>query len=139
MISFLILIYFLTIANSLEIYINGATAVLVGLLGVREIFIPTDIQVRNLIDVSILGLYVAFGMSIFIQIFLFIIGNNKQTKKSNIRSSEIDNISNKKTSINAQGKEKYSITSSRKQETIILFAFIIIIGIVGWFNRDKEK
>ncbi len=70
--SLLLLTYFLAMVDSLDLFLSGAIALLIGLFGIREVLIPNNLSSRNLVDIAVLGLYVTFGISTLFQFIKFL-------------------------------------------------------------------
>lgn len=138
--TFLVIIYLLAIAESLDIFLAGAIAVLVGLFGIREVLIPINVHSRNLIDIVIMGLYVLFATSTFIQFYSFISGYYRQRNGSNKLPLETIDASNGVQITKPQIPSiEGTIKSQPKQSILVSFLFLSFIGILGWILQGRNK
>lgn len=137
-ILFLSFIYLLSISDSIQLYLSGATAILVGLFGLRAVLIPENIHIRTIVDFSIIGLYVAFA--IFTSMFFVSFRLSRkapQPAKQIILPSVLKN-NNKTITLNqveSRVPQDYQIPIALK-----LILLLISIPILGWLlNRQKNN
>lgn len=140
--SLLLLVALLARVQSLDTFMEGSVAVLLGIFGLKELLLPPDIKVRTILDIAILGLYVtfAFALARFLLTLYF------QTQRDDAQSTAQETaqpensssqISNPPVDIPQNTTPSRPITSYQNP------VWLIAIGIgtlVFWLiSRDKER
>ena len=136
--SFLVLLLLITLSDSLELFFSGATAILVGFFGIRAVLIPATMQTRTLVDISIMGLYVVFALSILLQVVKFLPHFFQLKTDKPLSPDQLETII-KETPVELPATISISPPKAKTPKSLLALIFLIVTGIVGWFIYNKDK
>jgi hypothetical protein len=141
--SMLVLIGLLSNVQSLDAFMEGAVAVLLGIFGLKQVLLTPNLQVRTILDFAILGLYVAFAVALvtFLMTTYFHAPKKVELHKSHVKVQEkITSDSINDPNINISVSESSSPNSAQQFPAWLatIGMSIIVIWLVSRFRRRKN-
>ena len=125
--SLFIFISMLASASELNIFIEGAIAILLAIFGIREVIIPNNLPVRTILDIAILGLYLSFSAAVFVQLIRNFFRYRTRKLENEIKTSKLQPELAK---VDNKGDQRVEQLSWIARRIYNFFIALIVVGIL---------
>jgi hypothetical protein len=157
-VSLMVFIALLSTVNTIDSFVEGSIAVLFGIFGLREIFIPEELKLNTAADFIILGLYVVFAIAVILQIMrLFstrhspsILGEGARESEGHYldshKSKDLEGADSRSSfdrepgtsTIETTQYSRYNRPANHKKQTLLLIWIGVTIFVSWFFLRPRR-